>query len=209
MENVKKEAQIWVSMILMLLIWVGILSATGTPLSINWEAVKKLPEVVTVFVVLRFLFTKWFWRWRWFKGWLIQFPDLQGTWEGELESTWENPETKQRPAAIKIFLVIRQTFSTITCTLFTKESVSYSKAAQIAKDEEADAISLSFSYTNRSKATIRERSAIHDGAAHLRVVSIPSQMLEGEYWTSRCTTGDMKLRFYSQELLESFPQNMH
>ena len=206
MESIKKEAQIWVSMILMLLIWVGILSVTGTPLSINWEAVKKLPEVVTVFVVLRFVFTKWLWRCRWFKGWLVQFPDLQGTWEGELQSTWEDPETKQRPPAIKMFLVIRQSFSTMSCTLFTKESVSYSKSAQIAKDEEADAISVNFNYTNRSKATIRDKSAIHDGAAHLRVVTNPSRMLEGEYWTGRCTTGQMKLRFSSRQLLESFPQ---
>jgi hypothetical protein len=35
METIKKEAQIWFSMLLMLLIWIGILSVTGTPLSIN------------------------------------------------------------------------------------------------------------------------------------------------------------------------------
>ena len=29
----------------------------------------------------------------------------------------------------------------------------------------------SYNYTNRSKADIRDRSPIHDGAAHLRVVS--------------------------------------
>lgn len=208
MESVKKEAQIWFSMILMLLIWVGILSATGTPLSINWEAVEKLPEVVTVFVILRFVFVKWLWRRSLFKRWLVQVPDLQGTWKGEFQSTWESPETKQRPPSTKMLLVIRQTFSTISCTVFTKESVSYSRAAQIAKDEESDAISLSFNYTNRSKATIRDRSAIHDGAAHLRVVTNPTRMLEGEYWTSRCTTGDMKLHFASRELLESFPDEI-
>jgi hypothetical protein len=95
----------------------------------------------------------------------------------------------------------------MSCTLFTKESVSYSKSAQIAKDDEADAISVNFNYTNRSKATIRDKSAIHDGAAYLRVVTNPSRMLEGEYWTSRCTTGDMKLRFYSRDLLATFPDN--
>jgi hypothetical protein len=53
METVKKEAQIWVSVIVMLLIWGGILTLTGTPLSFgNWEALEKLPEVVTVFVIL-------------------------------------------------------------------------------------------------------------------------------------------------------------
>jgi hypothetical protein len=78
----------------------------------------------------------------------------------------------------------------------------------MAKDEETDAISLSFNYTNRSKATIREKSAIHDGAAHLRIVTVPSLMLEGEYWTGRCTTGDIILRFSSRELLENFSDSI-
>jgi hypothetical protein len=207
-ETIKKEVLIYLSLGLILLIWVGVLRATGSPRSINWEAITKLPDVVTVFVVISFVFTKWLWRISWFRGWLVRFPDLQGTWEGELQSTWENPETRERPAAIKMFLVVRQTFSTISCTMFTKESVSYSRAAQLAKDEETEAISLSFNYTNRSKATIRAKSAIHDGAAHLRIVTVPSRMLEGEYWTGRCTTGDMKLRFHSRELLEAFPEDM-
>ena len=89
--------------------------------------------------------------------------------------------------------------------MFTKESESYSRAAQIAVEKETGAISLSYNYTNRSKADIRERSPIHDGAAHLRVVSLPERMLEGEYWTGRCTTGTMKLHYDSTELLEAFP----
>lgn len=207
MESIKKEAQIWFSLIVVLLIWVSILMLTNTPLSINWEALEKLPEVVTVFVLLRFIFTKWLWRRRIFmyKGWLIRFPDLEGTWEGELQSTWENPKTGEREPAIRAFLVIRQTFSTITCTMFTKEMVSFSRAAQLIKDETADAIALSFNYTSTPKAVLRERSAVHDGAADLRVVRVPERMLEGQYWTGRCTTGDMKLRFHSKELLEVFP----
>ena len=64
MESIKKEAQIWFSLIVILLIWVSILTLTNTPLSINREALEKLPEVVTVFVILRIAFTKWLWRWR-------------------------------------------------------------------------------------------------------------------------------------------------
>jgi len=207
METIKKEVLIYFSLGLMLAIWVGVLRATGTPLSINWEAVKKLPDVVTIFVVISLIFTKWMWRISWFRGWLVRFPDLQGTWEGELQSTWKKPGSQQAIPPLRMILVIRQTFSSISCTMFTKESESYSRAAQIAVDDETGAISLSYNYTNRSKATIRERSPIHDGAAHLRVVTVPSRMLEGEYWTGRCTTGQMKLNFSSRQLLESFPEN--
>jgi hypothetical protein len=42
----------------------------------------------------------------------------------------------------------------------------------------------------------------------LRIVTVPSLMLEGEYWTGRCTTGDIILRFSSRELLENFSDSI-
>jgi hypothetical protein len=208
MNNVKREAFLWVCLILMLLIWVAVLRLTSTPLAIDWEAVRKLPDAVTIFLIISFVFTKWLWRLRIFKDWLVRFPDLEGTWKGELQSTWINPATKEAIPPLPMVLVIRQTFSSINCTMFTKESESYSRAAQIAVEEDTGSISLSYNYTNRSKATIRHRSPIHDGAAHLKIVTVPSRMLEGEYWTGRCTTGQMKLHFSSRQLLECFPDNI-
>ena len=207
MESIKKEVLIYLMLGLMLLIWVGVLQATGTPLAINWEAIKKLPDVVTIFVILSFLFTRLMWRWKIFtyKGWLVQVPYIQGTWVGDLQSTWKDPATDRVIPPLKMILVVRQTFTTVSCTLFTKESESFSRAAQIAVEKETGLITLSYNYTNRSKADIRHRSPIHDGAAHLRVVTLPSRMLEGEYWTGRCTTGTMKLQFQTEELLEAFP----
>lgn len=208
MDSIRKEVALWFCIILMLLIWVGVLQLTRTPLAIDWEAVKKLPDAVTIFVGFSFAFTRWLWRWNIFRGWLVKVPDLEGTWDGEFQSTWKNPETNQGIPPMRMVLVIRQTFSSVSCTMFTKESESFSRAAQINADEETGSITVSYNYTNRSKATIRHRSPIHDGAAHLRVVTVPSRMLEGEYWTGRCTTGQMKLSFSSRRLLESFPDNV-
>ena len=92
--------------------------------------------------------------------------------------------------------------------MFTRESQSDSRAAKIAREKETGAVSVSYNYTNRSQAIIRHRSPIHDGAAYLRVVTLPSRMLEGEYWTGRCTTGQMKLRFSSRQLVESFTDRL-
>lgn len=206
MNNIKRETLLWVKLIALLGIWAAILYFSGTALTINWDAIKKLPDVVTVYVLLSFVFTKWLWRLSIFRGWLVPFPDLQGTWVGELRSTWKNPDTGQQIPALRMILVVRQTFSSVSCTLFTKESESYSTAAQIARDEETGALSLSYNYTNRSKATIRHRSPIHDGAARLKIVTLPERALEGEYWTSRCTTGDMLLRFQTRSLLETFSE---
>jgi hypothetical protein len=207
MESVKKEVLIYLSLGLMLVIWAGVLYFTGTPLAINWEAVKKLPDVVTIYVIVSFVFTQWLWRVSWFQGWLVKIPVVEGTWDGELQSTWKKPGTEETIPPLRMILVIRQTFSSMTCTMFTAESQSDSRAAKIERDRESKAVTISYNYTNRSKATIRHRSPIHDGAAHLRVVLTPTKMLEGEYWTGRCTTGTMKLNFRTKELFESFPES--
>lgn len=209
MRNVKEEALLWVRLISFVVIWAAILFVTRTGLSINWEALKKLPDVVTVYVILAFAFTKWFWRMSLFQGWLVPFPDLQGTWRGELKSTWKDPKTGQHLAPIPTTLVIRQTFSSISCTVFTGESESYSTAAQITHDEESGALFLNYNYTNRPKAMIRVRSAIHDGAARLRIINAPKRLLEGEYWTGRCTTGDISLGFISNQLAERPADSSH
>ncbi len=204
MNNLKREAMLWVHLVVVLGIWVVLLYGTNTPLAINWEAIKKLPDVVSIYVVLSFVFTKWLWRTRPFRGWLVPFPDLQGTWVGVLRSTWENPETGQRIPPLRMIVVVRQTFSSVSCILFTKESESDSTAAQIIRDEDSGSISLDYTYTNRAKALLRLGSPIHDGAARLKVVILPDRGLQGEYWTSRCTTGDMLLRFFSKDLLDTF-----
>jgi hypothetical protein len=203
MKNIKSEAFLWVQLGGFVLIWVALLYLTGTSLAINWEAVEKLPDAVTIYVVAAFIFTKWLWRLKMFSGWIVPFPDLQGTWKGELKSTWKDA-SGQRIPAISVVLVIRQTFSSVSCTVFTKESESYSTAAQIVRDEESGTIRLDYNYTNRPKAIIRERSAIHDGAARLRVVTVPSLRMEGEYWTSRCTSGDVAVSFQGRELADSY-----
>lgn len=204
MKNIRKELLVWVQIGSIIIIWIGVLFFSGTDLKINWDSIKKLPDVVTIYVILAFIFTKWAWRWRIFRHWLVPFPDLQGTWRGTLESTWTDPATGQRIAPGEIIIVIKQTFASISCVLFTSESDSYSTTAQINRDDESDVLRLTYNYTNRPRANVRNRSEIHDGAAILKVILKPTMKLEGEYWTSRKTTGDMSVNFISTKLAQSF-----
>ena|SRR5437879_7695047 len=205
MKNIREQALVWVRLGSFVLIWVAVLYLSQHSLSINWEAVKKLPEVVTIYVILSFVFTRWLWRLPLFQGWLVPHPDLEGTWAGALQSTWKEPETNRPKPPILILLVIKQSFSTISCVLYSKESTSYSNAAHLSSDRESGAIRLSYNYTNRSQATIRDRSEIHDGAAILTFVKGPERVLTGEYWTSRKTTGDLQVIFKSKKLEDGFP----
>jgi len=141
-----------------------------------------------------------------FQGWLVPFPLIQGTWRGTLSSTWTNPETNQYPAPIPMILVVRQTFLTVSCTLFTAESESRSYSASIHIDEDSGEVRLVYSYTNRPRTTIRDRSPIHDGTVSLQILGNPPKELRGEYWTSRKTTGEINLTLSSKSLAHSFTE---
>ena len=195
MKNIRDEAVVWAQLVAFLGIWVGILYFTKTPLQINVEAIKKLPEVVTIYTILYFVFRTWGWRLRIFRGWLVPFPDLTGTWEGTLATTWANPETGAVPPPIDVRLVIRNYFDRISCVLYTAESMSWSTAATLYSND-TDAIKrLSYTYINQPKASVRGRSAISNGAAVFRIVEAEIRRLEGQYWTDRKTTGDIALTF--------------
>lgn len=204
MKNIRKEIVVWVQLGGFLIVWIAILYLSGVEFRINWEALKKVPEAIAVYSLLHVAFTTWAWRLRMFQGWLVPYPDLQGTWEGTLESTWVDPTTSLRKPAIPIVLVIKQLFSSISCTMHSQESTSFSNAAQLSSDDESGVLRLGYNYTSRPRATVRDRSEIHDGAAILRIIRGTPVAMEGEYWTSRRTTGDMRLKFKSRKIADGF-----
>jgi hypothetical protein len=204
MKNIREEAIVWIQLGTFVVLWALVLIATRTKLEINWEAIKKLPDVVMIYGILYLIFAKWAWRWRVFRGWLVPFPDLQGTWQGHLQTTWRNPETNEIPGPIPVSLVIRQDFSGISIVMFTAESMSHSTAASFRQAEDHSIKVLSYTYSNTPKVGVRDRSIVHDGAALLRIVNDGVRRLEGEYWTNRKSTGEMVLKFNSKTLDERF-----
>jgi hypothetical protein len=109
-----------------------------------------------------------------------------------------DPKAHQALRPIRAILVIRQDFLSISCAMHTRESDSYSNAALISLDDESGRLRLSFTYTNKPRATARDRMAIHYGAAILQIGDGPTRVLQGEYWTSRRTTGEISLKFQSR-----------
>src|SRR5713226_3474836 len=126
MKNIRQEVITWIQLIAFVAIWIILILFSTQELSISWESVKLLPEVVTIYTILYLIFVKWGWRLPLLQGWLVPFPDLEGTWQGTLQTTWQNPETSSTPLPIPIIFVVKQSFETISCVLYTKESSSYS-----------------------------------------------------------------------------------
>lgn len=145
-----------------------------------------------------------FWRPLWRKfPWLARktFPDLNGTWEGTLVSTWRNPTTGEPIPPIPTTIWIRQTPLSMSVRLRTGESTSHSMHCILEADPEAGRFRVWYSYDNRPRAELATRSGQHQGFAWLEndVDTAPNQ-LTGQYYTSRGTTGDMTLRRVSQKL---------
>src|SRR5215470_7219184 len=203
--NLRDEVVEWIRVGTLVAIWIAFLYVAQTGVAISWDAVKQLPSVISIYAVFYYIFSKWLWRLPFLQGWLVPFPELQGTWQGEIRSTWKHPITEKELPPIPVLLVIKQTFLSISCAMHTRESDSFSTAAKISQDD-SGVLRLSFNYTNRPKVTVRDQIPMHDGAATLRIVARGHRRtLQGEYWTNRRTTGEISVRFRSRILLDDYP----
>jgi hypothetical protein len=173
-----------------------------------WAMVKIGYHSIPLVLVLVGFFVGYAWKWRVFRGWLVPFPDLNGTWQGMLQSTWIDPQTQQRIAPIPIIVTIRQTFIHLSCVVRTAESSSHSFIADFWLDAANQVRKLSYSYQNQPKPTVVNRSPPHSGTALFEIIGTPVTKLKGTYWTERKTTGEMELVFRQRELLEEFPNDL-
>lgn len=116
-------------------------------------------------------------------------PNISGTWRCSLRSSYRDPLTNELVPERIIFLVIRQTFSTLRIDLLSSESDSESTLARLR--QESSSWVVHYIYTNTPTYSVRERSEMHHGSGVLKVVGRPSIRLTGGYWTDRHTRGEI------------------
>jgi hypothetical protein len=149
---------------------------------------------ISITVAIGYLFDRWLWRC--FPEVMLGVPKIYGTWSGELKSKWINLDTKvetQRKVS-PFFLSIRQTFSTVKICAITKESKSFSLGQHIRQSEDGDWL-VSYIYDNTPDRKVRKKSQRHCGAAELTVGHLNgNRQITGEYWTDRCSQGELLLQ---------------
>jgi hypothetical protein len=170
--------------------------------------IKVLPKVVTLEVLVIGLFSAYLWKWRIFKGWLVPFPNLSGTWKGTIQTTWVDPLTNNRPAPIPVILTIKQSFFKVSCVMRTKEMTSRTITSDFVLDKDNQLKRLFYSYESNPQPTVKDRSPQHCGTIYFDIIEEPSKQLIGEYWTGRKTTGNVKLDFWKSNLIEIYPNDM-
>jgi SMODS-associating 2TM, beta-strand rich effector domain len=189
--------QISVLLIFIVLLWVLCLFAYGVltypiDLTIIWRFFKPFATVVTMLTLTLVVFDKWIWHWKFLNGWLVKIPDIRGTWFLEVHSNWIDPDTKRNPPVIRGYVSVFQTFSKLNLRLMTEQSSSDCLATKLLERDDGS-FELAAVFMTTPKAKFRDRSEIHHGGMLLTLDGNPPERIEGSYWTSRASTGDLIL----------------
>lgn len=153
----------------------------GGAISFSLRRLSLLEAGLFVFVTV---FDKWIWRMPIVLNLLRTGPLLRGTWRGKIRPTGGDSDT------IPAYLSVTQTFSGMKLRLMTRESTSESTAVQLSIEEDGLGV-VDYTYRNLPRDSVRSRSPIHHGAAHLKASGGCPTTIEGHYFTDRRTTGEM------------------
>ncbi len=189
------------------IVWAVLLWVDNQPLTTS--LIQPATWVLLAMGLLVTFFEKvaWKWKvWRWPSPWLVNTPNLGGTYKGLIHTHWEDPVTKQRPAPIPAILVVQQTLTTIYVRLFTAESESESLAASIEHAKDGTS-SLFYTYRNDPRQEVRHRSSIHYGGVKFSIGGAEDR-LEGGYWTDRKTVGEMSFTRASRKRVTNFQEGL-
>ena len=189
------------------LVWFLIATTSGLNMKNLLDFMRPVPNVVTADLLFVALFTKWGWRWKLLQDWLVPYPDLNGTWQGTIQTHWKDADGNT-PGPISAVVTIRQTFGQVSCVMRTAEMESHSYAEGFCIDQERQVRQLCYSYTSKPKVSLRNRSTPHDGTILFNIIGKPVHKLEGEYWTQRKTTGTVALSFLTKNLLDELPSDL-
>lgn len=186
--------------------WVAFRS--GKTVTDLWSALSIAYKTIPLVLLVIGLFVSHAWRWKFFRGWLVPFPDLNGTWQGSIQTTWINPDTGTTPKPIPVILTINQSFIRISCVMRTAEMTSHSYLADFWLDGDVQVRMLGYSYHSKSLPSVVDRSPSHDGTIVFELIGEPVAKLKGTYWTERKTTGEIVLSFRDKRRLEEIPSDL-
>lgn len=156
-----------------------------------------LPGGLALMVVA---YDRWVWRWMPVQR-LHHRPRIDGLWKAALRPSAEShiPEGGNR-GPIESYIIVEQTFWSLSVIQFTIESESYSRTSTFIKHGESSIRTLSFLYDNAPRLQHRKRSPRHVGACELRTSIGAPTTLEGSYFTDRYTQGEMSLRLVDRSI---------
>lgn len=136
----------------------------------------EVPTTVALLLTLFWVTDNFLWRIKFIQK-ILDIPDINGRYEGELVSSYD--ETKTYP----IVLEIKQSLNKISINLFTERSSSYSLTANIGKNNKGS-WSVFYIYQNNTSAMNEDEDMKdHNGVALLEIFDLGSN-LKGNYFNN-------------------------
>lgn len=157
------------------------------PLSI--EALRIIPSIVLFELIFWWLFAKYIWKLKIFYPWLVYVPNISGSWFGTI--VFKNSDNEETTKNVNV--LIQQTLQSVHILMKSADMDSVSFVSGFLVDKENKQCRLAYSYTSKARINQRETNPIHDGSVLLTVNIDTQNHLDGEYWTSRKTSGEIRL----------------
>lgn len=130
--------------------------------------------------------------------------DIRGTWHGTLSPITVNGNEANATGSKTVYLVVRQTATTVKIILLSDESRSESSLASVQSED--GSASLDYLYTGHPDLRYRNRSPIHFGSCSLNITGMPTNQLKGSYWTDRGSMGELDFDCRVVKYVESFDE---
>jgi SMODS-associating 2TM, beta-strand rich effector domain len=155
-----------------------------------------VPSVMGFYGIFLTVFDQWIWRYPILRHiGLIKTPNLNGIWEGNISSSFENHEVRHQAS-----LQITQTWTQMRVILQTEHSRSHSLSASLITVNPAD-INLSYEYFNEPRSSAATTMAPHRGAASLVLrQGEGSRILDGDYYSGRGRGNHGTLSFKEEQI---------
>lgn len=176
-------------------LWLVLAFVLDAPVDKTW--LKYVGGIASVVVELLLVFDRW--AWRWLPVAVTKRPNLQGTWRSQLHYQWPDGTPTQTKDC---FIVIRQTYTTITVDMHFDISDSHSRSAAIVDTNGRR--SLWWSYLSVAHSLEQEGNPPHRGGAELVISLKPKPSLAGDYWTERKTRGRLTTSGRSKHLYDDY-----
>lgn len=138
----------------------------------RFELIPSIIQIPILFAFFNWLYNNHLWKCKWFQKW-HGIPDLSGEWSGSLTSSYQNKK-------IDMTLVIKQTWTTISCRSAFKESLSYSESASLFTNDVRGPV-LRFSFQNKSE-NLECGAQTYEG---YNMLALEDDQLNGFYMNNR------------------------
>ena len=173
--------------------------------SIIKPSLNAISWIATIVALSLLAWDKWIWRIKPLYR-LSKTPDVRGTWKAVLTSFWKDPKTGKERGDIEVYLVFRQTFSTLNIRLFSVESSSISLSANIVTDAEG-VHTIATTYLNQPSLAHLPHSPMSHGGMYLNVRGEKSVIqIDGKYWTDRLSNGVIKMSEHAPQFASGFDE---